>query len=86
MIPSFVKVLALLIGMLSNTPTEVSEYTIVDCPYEHCYEGTNGLENICLFTETNIQQDMSLSEGDKVYVIFLQNEEHRVVRVIKAEQ
>ncbi|SEO63186.1 hypothetical protein [Paenibacillus sp. OV219] len=86
MIPSFIKALALLIGILSNTPTEVSEYTIIECPHEHCYEATNGSDNLCLFNETNIQQDTPMYAGDKVYVIFLLNEEHRVVRVIKAEQ
>ncbi|SFT02835.1 hypothetical protein [Paenibacillus sp. BC26] len=86
MIPSSIKILALLIGLMNNTPTEVSVYTIVECPHEHCYEATDGLESHCLFSESNIQQETPLYIGDKVYAIFLQNEEHRVVRIIKADQ
>ncbi|SFS83997.1 hypothetical protein [Paenibacillus sp. BC26] len=82
---SLIKALALLVGLMNNTPTGVSEYTIIECPHEHCYDATNDLGDHCLFTESNFRKETPLYEGDKVYAIFLLNEEHRLVRVVKAE-
>ncbi|SDW85123.1 hypothetical protein [Paenibacillus sp. CF384] len=83
---SMIKALALLIGMMNNTPTEVSVYTMMECPHEHCYDAINDTGDHCLFSETNFRQETRLNEGDKIFAIFLQNDEHRLVRVVKAEQ
>ncbi|WP_308639584.1 hypothetical protein [Paenibacillus silvisoli] len=84
MTAEFIKTLALLIGIMHNTSTEVDVYTMVECPYAHCYHAVNE-SGYCLFSETNFKQDTQLYPGDTVYVISLQNEENRVVRVFKAD-
>lgn len=85
---SFIKMLALLIGIMHHTPTEVAAYTLIECPHEHCYDATNGdSEFHLIFDETIVQNwnDAQLRAGDKVYAISLKNEEHTLVRIIKAD-
>lgn len=84
---SFIKMLAVLIGIMNHTPTEVETYTLIECPHEHCYDATNGdPEFHLIFDETIVQNwnEVQLRASDKVYAIFLKNEEHTLVRVIKS--
>jgi hypothetical protein len=82
---SFVKVLALLIGLMNHTPTEVKEYTITHDGVEYYDAVTPDSKYHLIFKEDSVLDGRSnpVHPDDHVYAIFLQDEEHTLVTVVR---